>query len=66
MSGVPIEVTHRPPPEIPIRAGVLYFALDLQNDHWRQITAERAIGIHLPPPFDPTQVKLELLVVPRS
>ena len=66
VSGVPIEVTHRPPPEIPIRAGVLYFALNLQNDHWRQISAERTIGVYLPAPFDPTQVKLELMVVPRS
>jgi type VI secretion system protein ImpJ len=64
--GVPIQATHRPPAEIPIRAGVLYFMLNLQNDYWRQITAERAIAVYLPPPFDPSKVKLELLAVPRS
>jgi type VI secretion system protein ImpJ len=64
--GVPIQVTHRPPPEIPVKAGVLYFALNLQNDYWRQIATERAIAVYLPPPFDPTKVKLELLAVPRG
>jgi type VI secretion system protein ImpJ len=64
--GVPIQVTHRPPPEIPIRAGVHYFMLNLQNDYWRQITAERSIAVYLPPPFDPSRVKVELLAVPRG
>jgi type VI secretion system protein ImpJ len=64
--GVPIQVTHRPPPEIPIRAGVLYFQLSLQNEYWRQITSERSVAVYLPPPFDPARVKVELLAVPRS
>jgi type VI secretion system protein ImpJ len=64
--GVPIQVTHRPPPEIPVRAGVTYFALSLQNDHWRQILEERSLGIYLPPPFDPSKVKIELLAIPRA
>jgi type VI secretion system protein ImpJ len=63
--GVPIQVTHRPPTEIPIRAGVTYFALTLQNEHWRQILEERSLGIFFPPPFDPSQLKVELLAVPR-
>lgn len=65
--GVPIQATNRPPPEIPVRAGVLYFTLGLQNnDYWRNILQERRIAIYLPPPFDPAHVKLELLAVPRS
>jgi type VI secretion system protein ImpJ len=64
--GVPIQVTHRPPAEIPIRAGVVYFALNLQNDYWRQIAGDRAIAVYLPPPFDPSRVKLELMAVPRA
>jgi type VI secretion system protein ImpJ len=64
--GVPIQVTHRPPAEVAVRAGVTYFTLSLQNDHWKQITTERTIAIYLPPPFDPTQVKVELLAIPRA
>ena len=64
--GVPIQVTHRPPPEIPVRSGVTYFSLALQNDHWRQILEERTLGIYLPPPFDPSKVKIELLAIPRA
>jgi type VI secretion system protein ImpJ len=64
--GVPIAVTHRPPPEIPIRAGVHYFTLNLQNDFWRQIMADRSIAIYLSPAFDPNRVKVELLAVPRG
>lgn len=64
--GVPIQITHRPPSEVPVRAGVTYFMLSLQNEHWRQVVEERAIAIYLPPPFDPSKVKLELLAIPKS
>jgi type VI secretion system protein ImpJ len=64
--GVPIQHTNKPPPEVPVRAGVVYFALNLQNDYWRAILQERKVAIYLPPPFDPTHVKLELLAVPRA
>ncbi|HXU64272.1 MAG TPA: type VI secretion system baseplate subunit TssK [Polyangia bacterium] len=64
--GVPIQATHRPPAEIPVRAGVTYFQLNLQNDYWRSIQQEKGVSIYLPPPFDPAHVKLELLAVPRS
>lgn len=64
-NGVPIEVTHRPPAEIPVRAGVTYFALSLQNEHWRQILEERALGIFFAPPFDAMLKGIELLAVPR-
>jgi type VI secretion system protein ImpJ len=63
--GVPIQATNRPPPEIPVRAGVVYFSLNLQNDYWRGILQERKVAIYLPPPFDPAHLKLELLAVPR-
>ena len=45
--GVPIQATHRPPAEIPVRAGVTYFQLNLQNDYWRSIAAGEG-GRHLP------------------
>jgi len=64
--GVPIQVTHRPPQEIPIKAGVTYFTLSLQNDFWRQILQERTVALYLPPPFGPEHVKLELLAIPRT
>jgi type VI secretion system protein ImpJ len=64
--GVPIQITHRPPSEIPVRAGVTYFTLGLQNEHWRQVLEERALAIYLPPPFDPTKVKIELLAIPKA
>ncbi|HEX2659945.1 MAG TPA: type VI secretion system baseplate subunit TssK, partial [Polyangia bacterium] len=64
--GVPITLTHRPPPEIPVRSGVTYFNLNLQNDYWRAIQQDRLISIYLPPPFDPDHVKLELLAIPRQ
>jgi type VI secretion system protein ImpJ len=64
--GVPIQVTHRPPSEIPVRAGVTYFNLNLQNDYWAQILKDRLVSIYLPPPFDPERVKLELLAIPRA
>jgi type VI secretion system protein ImpJ len=62
--GVPLQVTHRPPPEIPVRPGVVYFLMDTSIDHWRHILAERKVAIYAPPPFDPSQVKIELYGIP--
>jgi len=65
-SGVPLQLTHRPPPEIPIRNGVTYFMLNLQNAYWQSILRERTVAVYLPPPFEPPRTRLELLAVPRA
>lgn len=62
--GVPAEVTYRPPPEIPIRAGLVYFTLSVENAYWRNIINDRTFSIYLPHPFDPKQTSVELLAVP--
>lgn len=62
--GLALSVTHRPPSEIPLRPGVVYFQLPMGDPHWRSIAAERAIAIFLPPPFDPAHTRLELLAIP--
>jgi len=50
--GVPLQVTHRPPPEIPVRPGVVYFTMDVSVEHWRHVLAERKVAVYAPPPFD--------------
>ena len=64
--GVPLQVTHRPPSEVPVRPGVVYFLMDTSIDHWRQALAERKVAIYAPPPFDPSQVKIELYGIPSK
>jgi type VI secretion system protein ImpJ len=64
--GVPLRVTHRPPAQIPVRAGVVYFMLDTTDAYWQQVTRERRVGIYLPPPFDPASANVELLAIPDS
>jgi type VI secretion system protein ImpJ len=64
--GVPLQVTHRPPAEIPVRPGVVYFTMDTSVDHWRHVLAERKVAIYAPPPFDPSQVKVELYGIPSK
>jgi type VI secretion system protein ImpJ len=64
--GVPLRVTHRPPAQIPVRAGVVYFVLDTANPYWQQISRERRVGIYLPPPFDPAAANVELLAIPEA
>jgi type VI secretion system protein ImpJ len=64
--GVDIKVTHRPPPEIPIRAGVVYFILNLESTYWKTAMQARNIAIYVPPPFDPSQTKIELMGIPRK
>ncbi|HEY8431422.1 MAG TPA: type VI secretion system baseplate subunit TssK [Sandaracinaceae bacterium] len=64
--GAAVEVTYRPPPEIPIKAGVVYFAISTDNAYWRNIVTDRQIAIYLPRPFEPGQTKIELLGIPRK
>ena len=64
--GVPLQVTHRPPAEIPVRPGVVYFMMDTSVEHWRHVLAERKVAIYAPPPFDPTQVKVEMYGIPSK
>lgn len=65
LPGVALQVTYRPPPEIPPRAGILYFMLNQSGQFWRNVAGERTISIYLPPPYDPANVKLELLAIPK-
>lgn len=62
--GAAVEVTYRPPPEIPIKAGVVYFVISTDNNYWRNIVTDRQVAVYLPRPFDPAQTKVELLGIP--
>jgi type VI secretion system protein ImpJ len=62
--GVSLQVTHRPPQEIPIRPGIAYFVIDTASEHWRQIIVERKVAVYVPPPFDPSQLKIEIFGIP--
>jgi type VI secretion system protein ImpJ len=64
--GVPLQVTHRPPAEIPVRPGVVYFMMDISTEYWRQILSEKKVAIYAPPPFDPSQVKVEVYGIPSK
>lgn len=64
--GVPLRFAQRPPSEVPVKPGIVYFTLDLSNDFWRHVVTERTVAIYLPPPFDPTRVKLELMGLPKG
>lgn len=62
--GAGIEVTYRPPPEIPVKAGTTYFLVRTDNVYWRNILSSATVAIYLPQPFEPAQVSIELLGVP--
>ncbi len=64
--GAPLQVLHRPPPEIPLKAGTVYFEIDRSHRLWKGVLTERTVAIHLPPPFDASRTRLELLAIPKS
>ncbi|MCA9683515.1 MAG: type VI secretion system baseplate subunit TssK [Myxococcales bacterium] len=64
--GVPLEPTHRPPTEVPIRPGQVYFMIKKDDRYWRDVLAERTIAIYVPPPFDPKHATLSLMGIPRT
>jgi type VI secretion system protein ImpJ len=63
--GAPVEVTYRPPPEIPIKAGLVYFVIATDNAYFRKVVAERKLAVYLSPFVDPGRTQVELLAVPR-
>src|SRR5690606_18527809 len=64
--GVPLLPTHRPPTEIAIRPGQVYFMIKKDDSYWRDVLAERTIAIYVPPPYDPKRAKLSLMGIPRT
>jgi type VI secretion system protein ImpJ len=63
--GVPLTVTHRPPPEVPVRPKIVYFMLDTADAYFRTISTERTVAIYLPPPFDPSKATITLMGIPE-
>lgn len=61
--GLALEVLHRPPPQLPVNPGVVYFSLVQRDRYWERIVAERNLALFLPPPFDPARTRLELLAI---
>lgn len=62
--GVPIKVTYRPPPEIPLQPGTSYFVLSIQDGYWKNAMRERNVALYLPQPFEVSRTSIELLAVP--
>jgi type VI secretion system protein ImpJ len=65
--GLLLQVTHRPPAEVPVRPQVAYFMIDIAGvaeQHWRQVLDERSLAIYVPPPYDPSLLKLEVYGIP--
>lgn len=64
--GLPLQYQSRPPPEIPVRPGVLVFALVPGGAErlWKAVLTDRTLAMYLPPPFDAVRAKAELLAIP--
>jgi type VI secretion system protein ImpJ len=65
-NGVPITVTHRPPPEISVRSGTAYFLLDTNDPEWKMVMNERNIALFVPSPFDAQSIDYELIAIPED
>ena len=66
MPGVPLRLTHRPPSEIPVKGGVVYFVVGTEDRYWQDVIAERSLAIYLAPPYDPSRADITLMAVPHS
>jgi type VI secretion system protein ImpJ len=62
--GLPLQVAHRPPPQLPVRPGSVYFSLVPDGRYWQGILAGKTLAMYLPPPFDPARTEIELLGIP--
>ncbi|MET0341188.1 MAG: type VI secretion system baseplate subunit TssK [Polyangiales bacterium] len=64
--GVPVRHELRPPKEVPIRPNQVYFSIDGASAHWNDVLRDRSIAVHLPPPFDPQKIGIELFAIPTD
>jgi type VI secretion system protein ImpJ len=64
-TGVPLKATVRPPPQISVKPGIVYFYLSLKDPFWKKALSEQNIAVYLPAPFDTEQTNVELYVVPH-
>jgi type VI secretion system protein ImpJ len=65
--GAPLRVVHRPPPEVPVRAGETCFEVAPGDRHFRAALAERGVAVYLPTrPFDPAHTRLTLVAIARG
>jgi len=62
--GVPVEPAYRPPPEVSVEPGVVYFQLSMQDTFWRNAMRERTLALYLPNPFDVDRTTIELHAIP--
>ncbi len=63
LPGAHLEPDFRPPREIPTRAGTTYYAIPSEDPHMKEARKEGTLAVHLPPPFEPSKVRLELFAV---
>jgi type VI secretion system protein ImpJ len=64
LPGAKIELVHRPPAEVPVRADEIYFTIEPKGAYWNEIHRDRAIALFLPKPFEPRHTKVSLLALP--
>ncbi len=62
--GAAVEVTYRPPPEVPVKAGLVYFTISTDNAYWRNVIQSRSVAVFLPLIFDPRETQVQLLGIP--
>ncbi len=63
--GAATQVVFRPPPQLPVRAGVSYFQVHIQNDFWTGVMRQRQLAVFLPRPFDPEKTQVRLVGIHR-
>lgn len=61
--GLPLQAALRPPPELPHKPGVVHFQITQAERLWKAVQADRTLAIYLPPPFDPSRARVELLAL---
>lgn len=66
MPGIPLQICHRPPAQISVRAGNVYFTLDTAHPLWRGVISERAIAVYAPPSLAASGLSLSLQVIPED
>jgi len=63
--GVPVAANEKLPPQIPPKAGVVYFDVTVDKDfvYWRHVWQDRNVEVRMPPSFDRNKTTLQLLGV---
>lgn len=64
LPGARLTISHRPPPEVPVKSDVTYFWLEVTDPYFNAALQLGSLAVYLPEPFQPSSTRVQLFAIP--